>query len=347
VSISDCEIRRNISSNLIWPILIPNTPGQDFVGRIVYVGDKAEKYSNYRQGDRVCAIGQFLGGNSRYVTVPCTKLVRVPEAVDAAEAACIVRSYLAAYQILYRTGAFEISHSHRILVTGASGAIGRALIEVAKMARAKVYGACSSRHKHFVQFKLGVPWVHSNPENWESLHDIDVVVDCVNYTGNFNDSKVPLARGGVLVCVGSAKYVADAISEQKNKLKELDFNYDSDDDSQYGIGRTVCGAFVPASKKKAVYQSSILGHLPLKISGGVNISIFVTTVTFDLFRNVENNFEACKDDLEMLFARLLRGKLKPLVSHRISLEHVMKAHRMVEYGGLQGTIVCLPHVIRS
>ena len=76
--------------------------------------------------------------------------MKVPENLDAAEAACLVRSYLAAYQILYRTGSFEVDKKHKILVTGANGNISRAVIELAKMARVKVYAASNSRHRNFI-----------------------------------------------------------------------------------------------------------------------------------------------------------------------------------------------------
>lgn len=326
-------------------IPLPQSPGQDLIGRIVHAGEKVKKMGNFKRGDRVCSLHQFLGGNARYVTIPANHLVRVPETVDAAEAACIVRSYLAAYQILYRTGHFEVSGDHRILVTGANGAIGRAVIDLAKLARAKVYGACSSRHKKFVQTRMGVSWVHSNPENWSRLQDIDVVIDCVNYTGNFNDSKAPLKSGGVLVCVGSAKYVSDTMREQKAQIEEI--AYDSGEESQIDIGENMCGAFstvTTVSKKKAVYQSNILTHLPLKCSGGVHFSLFVKQVSFNLFNNVDKNWTQCRGDLEYLFAMLLRGKIKPLVASRISLQQVVKAHRIMESGGLHGTIVCLPHM---
>jgi NADPH:quinone reductase-like Zn-dependent oxidoreductase len=337
VSISDCEIRRNLNRNILWPIPLPICPGQDLVGRIVYIGQKIRKYGTFQLGDRVCSIHKFLGGNSKYIGLSGAKLIPCPDDVDAAEACCIVRSYLAAYQILYRTGTFELDHHHKILVTGANGNIGRAVIDLAKLARAKVYGAAGARHKRFVQSVLGVPWVHSDPVNWSRLHDIDVVVDCVNYTGNFNDSCTPLIRGGILIRVGSSKYVSDVIHRQRMEIENLDYEFDSGDED---IGK-MCGALTPGSKKSAVYSNSMFKHIPLKYGGGLQLSMFATQISYDLFNNIENHWHGCKDDLDYLFAMLSRGKLTPTIAHRISLEQVQKAHKMLETGGLQGTIVCV------
>ena len=334
---------------MLWPIILPVTPGQDLIGRIVYVGDKVKEYTNYKQGDRVGSIGRFLGGNARYVSLPAKQLVRVPDTVDAAEAACIPRSYLAAYQILYRTGAFELDNKHRILITGANGAVGRALIELSKMARARVYAASSTRHKRLVQSIMGVTWVHSDPQNWTRLHDIDIVIDCVNFTGNFNDSKTPLARGGVLVCVGNAKYVSDAIREQRLQIQELDYAYDSDEEQPYldAVGGGMCGVFECGEKKKAVYQSNMLSHMPLKCGGGIELSFFITKVSFDLFSNLEKDWDACKGDLEYLFAMLLRGRIKPIVKERMPLTQVAKGHKMLESRSIAaGTLVCMPYMAK-
>lgn len=321
---------------------LPITPGQDLVGRIVHLGDKVQKYENFKVGERVCSLHQFLGGNTRYITLKPDRLVRVPESIEPTKAACIVRSYLAAYQILYRTGAFEIEKGHRILVTGANGNIGRAVIDLAKSVKARVYGAASSHQTRFVQHKLGVPYVHADPKNWSHLTDLDIVVDCVNYTGNFNDSKKVLGNGGVLVCVGSSKYVSKVMRKQKTKFKEVDYENDSDEELHTMISSKMCGAFVPESKKQSVYQSGCLTHLPLKCDGGVHLNIYVTKVYLQFFDNIENHWEACKDDLEYLFAKFLKGKINPMVGQCVTLNHIPKAQKVLESGGLQGTIICCP-----
>lgn len=326
-----------MNRNLIWPIFLPNKTGQDLVGRIVYVGEKIKKNGLFNVGERVCSLHKYLGGNSRYAALSPNRLVRVPDNVDVAEAACIVRSYLAAYQILYRTGQYEVASGHRILVTGANGNIGRAVIDLARRAKAKVYGAAGTRHRDFVQYKLGVSWVHSDPRSWEHVTDLDVVVDCVNYTGNFNDSKAPLISGGILICVGSAKYVSEVIRTQRRQMEEVEYDYDSDQGTPVDM---MCGTYGTASKKKAIYSSNMLSHMPLKYNGTA-INIFVTTISFDFFKTVESHWNGCKDDLEFLFIMLQRGKIRPFVQHRVALNEVAVAHSMIEVGGLQGTIVCV------
>ena len=333
---SDCELRRNMNRKIFSSIPLPQLVGQDMIGRIVHVGEKVKQNSSFKVGDRVCSLHEFLGGNSRYITLPPSRLVRVPDNVDVAKAACIVRTYLAAYQILYRTGVFEADNSQRILVCGANGNIGRAVIELAKVSRAKVYGASRSRHRDFVEGRLGVPWVHSDPQRWSKLKNIDAVIDCVNYTGNFSDSKLPLKSTGVLICVGSSKMVRDTIRRQK-KLNE-DVQYDSDEEPI----SSMCGACGTISKKEAVYQTDILSNVLSHITPkGMSLSIFIKQVSYDLFYNVEKHWDGCKEDLEYLFLMLQRGKIYPKVQHRVALNEVAMSHKLIESGGLKGAIVCV------
>ncbi len=337
-------MRRNINGNFIWPISLPVIPGQDLVGRIVHLGEKVQKYENFAVGDRVCSIHQFLGGNTRYATLMPNRLIKVPDGIDPPIAACLVRNYLAAYQSLYRTGVFEIERGHRILVTGANGNIGRAVIDLAIAANAEVFGAAGSHHARFVQYKLGAQYVNANPKNWSRLKDFDIVVDCVNFTGNFNDSKEILCKGGVLVCVGSAKYVSETMLSQKQKFKQIDYECDSDEEIQTMITTKMCGAFTPTSKKSSVYESGCLTHLPLKCDPGLHVDVFVTKLHFRFFQNIENHWDACKDDLAYLFAKFLRGKINPIVGDYVSLNQIPKAHKRLESGGLEGTIICCPYM---
>merc|ERR1740139_335821 len=103
VSLTDVLMRKNL-----WhkAVPLPNIPGVDCVGRIYSIGSNVLKYG-LEEGDRVVALSQYLGGNSRYVSLGADKVVKVSDEVDAAEAACIVRTYLLAYQSLYRVVALS------------------------------------------------------------------------------------------------------------------------------------------------------------------------------------------------------------------------------------------------
>jgi len=120
VSFTDCLIRRNLFSVPVFDSIDSATTGVDCVGRLVWCGDLAQKRDNLKIGDRVFCLWPFLGGNTRFASLPSEHVHRVPDSVDPTEAVCIVRSYLAAIQILYRTGGMDkkIKKAHRVLVTG-------------------------------------------------------------------------------------------------------------------------------------------------------------------------------------------------------------------------------------
>ena len=58
--------------------------------------------SGFRVGDRVADM-TVLGSNAAYCLLRADHLTRVPEGVDAAEAAALILSWTTAYQLLHRT----------------------------------------------------------------------------------------------------------------------------------------------------------------------------------------------------------------------------------------------------
>jgi NADPH:quinone reductase-like Zn-dependent oxidoreductase len=85
----------------------------DFVGNIVAVGKEVRKF---KVADRVAALVR-TGGNARYVTVPESDLVQVPRTCDAAEAVCMVSTFMTAYQCLrlVSNDTFVLNNSFRMI----------------------------------------------------------------------------------------------------------------------------------------------------------------------------------------------------------------------------------------
>jgi NADPH:quinone reductase-like Zn-dependent oxidoreductase len=94
VSYTDCLIRRGMSFEVLPATSLPATPGMDVVGTIIQVG---ENVKNVNVGDRVATLVR-TGGNARYISVSASDLVAVPRACNSAEAACMVSTYMTAYQ---------------------------------------------------------------------------------------------------------------------------------------------------------------------------------------------------------------------------------------------------------
>ena len=107
----------------------PFTPGYDVVGVIEEVGPSV---SGLEKGQRVAAMIQY-GGYTEYANLPAGKVVQVPEGVDPKSAAAATTSYLTAYNLIHNEG--QLKDGDVLLVHGAGGGTGSAVVEVASLAR--------------------------------------------------------------------------------------------------------------------------------------------------------------------------------------------------------------------
>ena len=92
------------SGDLFWaglPLLslLRRVPGYDLCGEIVSVGPGAGK--QFRPGQRVCALS-MNGAYARYIKLPFSRLLTVPENLDDGAACALVLNYLSAWQMISR-----------------------------------------------------------------------------------------------------------------------------------------------------------------------------------------------------------------------------------------------------
>lgn len=119
---------------------MPYTPGYDVVGTVDAVGPDVD---SVRVGDRVAALTLF-GGYAHYVCVPAEHVVTgVPGDLDAIKAVALVLNYTTAFQMLRRVANVRAGQS--ILVYGASGGVGTALLDLARHLGIIVAAAVSKR----------------------------------------------------------------------------------------------------------------------------------------------------------------------------------------------------------
>jgi NADPH:quinone reductase len=112
----------------------PFVLGYGVVGQIDQLGDGVR---DFQVGDRVADM-TVLGSNAGYRTLQAVHLTRVPAGVDAAEAATLILSWTTAYQLLHR--AARVQSGQRVLVQGAAGAVGQALLVLGKIAGLELWG---------------------------------------------------------------------------------------------------------------------------------------------------------------------------------------------------------------
>jgi NADPH:quinone reductase-like Zn-dependent oxidoreductase len=182
----------------------PFTPGVDVVGVADAIGDGV---STIEMGQTVAALLPAEGGYAEAVCVPAEDAVAVPEGVDPAEAVCVVANYITAYAMLHR-GA-EVRSRELVLVHGAAGGVGSALLDLGRLAGLEMYGTASQRNHELVKSFGATPMDYRNEDFVERVREltgdgVDVVFDQIGGARQLWRSYRALRKGGRLIWFGVA-----------------------------------------------------------------------------------------------------------------------------------------------
>ena len=184
---------------------VPFTPGVDVVGVVDARGDGV---SDLEPGRTVAALlGTGGGGYAEAVCLPADEAVPVPPGVDPAEAVCMVANYITAHAMLHR--AAGVAPRERVLVHGAAGGVGTALLQLGGLAGLEMYGT-ASRHNHPVVSSLGATPIDYHTEDFvERIRGltgdgVDAVFDPIGGARQLWRSYRALRKGGRLVWFGVA-----------------------------------------------------------------------------------------------------------------------------------------------
>ena len=139
VSLADILIRKGVHPESLFR-RTPFPLGWDIVGIVDKLGEKVSTRSKLQIGDTVAAL-PIVGGYAQYLCLRPNQLVSVPSGLDPAEAVSVVLNYITAYQMLHRCA--HIKSGESILVHGAAGGVGTALLQLGSMLGLDMYGTCS------------------------------------------------------------------------------------------------------------------------------------------------------------------------------------------------------------
>lgn len=137
----------------------PFVPGYSVVGDVDAVGAGV---SGVSVGDRVAAL-TIYGGYAEYAYVRAKALIPVPADLDPTQVVPLILNYLVAYQVLHRSA--HVKHGDRVLIIGASGGIGTALLQLGRLAGLHMYGVASGR-KHHVLVEYGATPIDYRTEDY-------------------------------------------------------------------------------------------------------------------------------------------------------------------------------------
>jgi NADPH2:quinone reductase len=186
---------------------VPFTLGEDVAGAVDKLG---KGVSTLEPGQTVAGATFCLGlggGYAEYVCLPVGELVPVPAGVDPVEAVCLVVNYLTAHMALHRTA--QVRSGERILVHGAAGGVGSALLDLGRLAGLEMYGTASG-YNHELVSALGAAPIDYHTEDFvERIRaltgdGVDAVFDPIGGAGQLWRSYRALRKGGRLVWFGVA-----------------------------------------------------------------------------------------------------------------------------------------------
>ena len=207
VSSGDARLRaRRVPEGMGLPLRLAlgwNAPrsavlGTECAGVVEAVGGAVTRF---RAGDPVVAFpGAAMGAHAAFVRIREDGAVaRKPDALGWPEAAALLFGGTTAFHYLHR--AARVRAGERVLVLGASGAVGAAAIQLARLAGAEVTAVCSGANEALA-LSLGAGRVidYQREDFTRPGSSWDVVMDCVGST-DYPRCRPVLAPGGRLLRV--------------------------------------------------------------------------------------------------------------------------------------------------
>lgn len=293
-SFSDLLVRRGL-----YPFLgkkPPLTPGYDLIGVVDVAGPGV---TGLAPGQRVAALTK-IGAYTEYLTWPADRLVPVPDDLDSAGAVSLVLSTMTAYQMFHRVA--KVPQGGTILVHGAGGAVGSALLELGRLHGCTMIATASAASRAVAE-GFGATVIDYAREDFVARTmaltngaGVDAAFDAISGK-HIQQSFKTLKRGGVLV--------------------------------PYGMLNSTRG-----DKEFMPYYFAWMAVVNLLPNG--------KRVTFySIYDWYEKHYDWFAEDLQVLFGLLRAGEIAPVIQERIPFVDVKRAHEMLDAGGIKGKLVLI------
>ena len=163
----------------------PDWPGLEISGTITELSEEAKKNSDWKVGDKVCAL-LGGGGYAEYAAVPYTMLMPVPKGISMEEAAAMPEAFATAYLNLFIEGGAQAGQTF-LMHAGASG-LASVVIPMAKAFGLRVITTVLNEQKAKEIEHLGADViVDTSKENIadvlkreeEAGHPLNLAIDCL------------------------------------------------------------------------------------------------------------------------------------------------------------------------
>ena len=163
----------------------PDWMGLEIAGTIVEVGKEVAQKSDWKVGDKVCAL-LGGGGYAEYANVKYDMLMPIPDNCSMVEAAAIPEAFATAYLNLFIEG--NIKGGDTLLVTGGNSGLASVIIRMAKAFGIRVITTVRSDEKAEAIRDLNADIIVNTKkqdlvevlkQQLEDGHPVDVAIDCL------------------------------------------------------------------------------------------------------------------------------------------------------------------------
>ena len=167
------------------PAGCPEWMGLEVAGTIIEVGDEAKKKSDWKVGDKVCAL-LGGGGYAEYVNVKYDMLMPVPKNCSMVEAAAIPEAFATAYLNLFIEG--KIKEGNTLLMNAGASGLASVIIPMAKAFGVRVITTVLTDEiaKNIAHLNADRVVVTTKEDisavlkdELEAGHSVDVAIDCL------------------------------------------------------------------------------------------------------------------------------------------------------------------------
>lgn len=172
----DWKLRAGYMKDFIQ-LKMPAILGIDVAGTVEKTGSQVK---SFKVGDKVYSRADFMRGGSyaEYVAVNASQVGHAPNSIALRDAAAIPVVFGTAYNAVVDIAG--IKKGQKILITGASGGVGSAAVQIAKGRGAYVIGTTSKPNMDMVR-ALGADEVidYTDGDFSKKVKDLDVVLDTI------------------------------------------------------------------------------------------------------------------------------------------------------------------------
>lgn len=319
VSFTDAQLRAGTYLGVPRP---PFTPGYELVGIVEELGSGCTRL---QVGDRIGALTVW-GADAEQVCIPEASAVDVPADLDPAVVLSLVFTYMTAYQLLHRSA--KVKRGEALLVHGAAGRVGTAILELGAAAGLRLYGTCSAGDRAAVE-RLGAVAIDYRRDDFLSRmrqlpeRGVDVVLDGIGGALSLRSFRA-LRPGGRLVVFGHYAALAQGHKSWRGWIE------------WYAATAAVAlwALFSPRRR--------VLAYRIQKLREGHQWVPVAAHRRAPLVGGGPRDPESFREDFYALLELLRRGAIHPVVARRMPMAQAQQAHELLESSAGVGKLVLVP-----